>query len=313
MSGESLYIGIDVAKDYLDVAMRPGNKPERWHNNEAGIASLVQPLADLQPALIVMEATGGLEFPVAAALAVAGLPVAIVNARQVRDFAKATGQLAKTDRIDAQMLARFAEAVKPEPRPLPDAQAQALAALMARRRQVVEMLTAEKNRLHQAVAAVRPRLKAHIVWLEQELDDLDGNLSQLIRESPVWREKESLLRSVKGVGPVVARTLLCDLPELGSLSHKQIAKLVGVAPLNRDSGQMRGRRQVWGGRGTVRAALYMAALAASRSNPVIRAFHQRLLAAGKPKKVALTACMHKLLIILNAMLKHGTPWQPVPA
>ena len=313
MSYAKPYVGIDVAKDQLDWAQRPGGKPERLGRNETEIAGLVQRMKDIQPALIVMEATGGLEVPVAAALALAGLAVAVVNARQVRDFAKATGQLAKTDRLDAQILAHFGEAVKPEPQALPDAQAEAMSALMARRRQISEMLTAEKNRLHRAVAAVQPRLKAHIAWLEQELQDLDQELDRLVRESPVWREKENLLRAVKGVGPVLARTLLFDLPELGCVGHKQIAKLVGLAPLNRDSGRLRGRRQIWGGRAKVRSVLYMGTLAATRSNPVIRSFYERLLKAGKPKKAALTACMHKLLIILNAIVKHGTPWQPAPA
>lgn len=233
----------------------------------------------------------------------------VVNARQVRDFAKATGQLAKTDAIDAAVLAHFAEAVRPALRPLPDAATQALSALMMRRRQLIEMRTAEQNRLGSAPASVRSRIRAHLTWLTRELAHLDDDLTQTIRESPVWCEKDDLLQSTPAVGPVLARTLLAALPELGTLNRKQIAALVGVAPLNRDSGTLRGRRIVWGGRAHVRAALYMSALVATRYNPVIRAFYQRLCAAGKAKKVALTACMHKLLTILNTMLKHGTRWQ----
>jgi transposase len=246
---------------------------------------------------------------VAAALAAAGLPTAVVNPRQARDFARATGRLAKTDRIDAQILARFAQAVRPAPRPVPDGEAQALAEITARRRQVVGMLTAEKNRLDAATTkTVRKRLQAHVRWLEKELSRTDHDLEEAINESPTWRENEELLRGVPGVGPVLARTLLAELPELGSLPPKQLAALVGVAPLNRDSGAFRGRRAVWGGRATVRAALYMGALVATRHNPQIKEFYERLLSAGKPRKVALVACMRKLLIILNAMLKNRTPW-----
>jgi transposase len=257
-----------------------------------------------------MEATGGLEMPLAAALAVAGLPVAVINPRQTRRFAEATGQLAKTDTLDAQILAHFAEAIHPPPRALPDGQTQELSALLARRRQLIEMLTAEKNRRHSAIAQVQPRLEAHIAWLEQELADLDHDLNQAVQDSPIWREKDELLRSVPGVGAVLARTLLFDLPELGCLSDSQIGKLVGVVPLNRDSGQQKGKRRIWGGRAVVRTALYMATLSAIRCNPVIKAFYERLVKAGKPKKVALTACMHKLLTILNAILRNHTPWRP---
>lgn len=308
MEKEKIYAGIDVAKTRLDIAMRPAG--QRWSvsNDEAGIAGLVARLRALSPALVVLEASGGLELPVVAALATASLPVAVVNPRQVRDFAKATGKLAKTDKLDAQVLAHFGEAVQPTPRPLPDPQAQMLGALLTRRRQTVVMLTTEKNRLSSALAPVRPRLEAHIAWLEQELADLDDNLGQRLKESPLWREREDWLRSVPGVGPVLTLTLLAELPELGTLDRKQIAALVGVAPFNRDSGILRGKRTVWGGRAPVRTALYMATLVATRFNPVIRTFYQRLCAAGKPKKVALTACMRKLLTILNAMLKHRTPW-----
>jgi transposase len=256
-----------------------------------------------------LEATGKLEVPLASALAAAGLPVAVVNPRQVRDFAKASGLLAKTDLLDAQILARVAEVMRPEPRPLADEQTQALAAILARRRQLIEMLTAEKNRLGAAPKPVRKSLRAPIVWLEREVAHTDADLAQAIRESPVWRAKDDRLRSTPGVGPVLATTLLAGLPELGTLNRKQIAALVGVAPLNRDSGTLRGKRTIWGGRAHVRAVLYMAAVVAARYNPVIRTFYHRLLAAGKAKKVALTACMRKLLTILNAMMKHRTPWR----
>lgn len=302
------WIGIDVAKTHLDVAVE-GGQTWRTVNDEEGITGLVTQLREQRPTLVVLEATGGYERDVTAALADASIPVAVVNPRQVRDFAKATGVLAKTDVLDAKVLARFAATVQPEPRTLADAQAEELRDLLTRRQQVVGMLTAEKNRLKQATRIVRPRIKEHIAFLEAELDESDRGLDGLLHASPVWRERENLLRSVPGIGPVVSATLVAALPELGQLSRKQIAKLVGVAPLNRDSGRYRGRRVVWGGRADVRRVLYMAALVATRSNPVIRALYQRLLEAGKPKKVALVACMRKLLVILNAMLKHRTPWQ----
>jgi len=235
--------------------------------------------------------------------------VVVVNPRQVRDVAKATGRLAKTDALDAAILAQFAEAVRPPRRPLPDAATRALSALLTRRRQLLDRRTAEQNRLGTAPGPVRTRIRAHLTWLRHELAHLDEDLGRTIHESPVWREQDDLLQSVPGVGPVVARTLLASLPELGTLNRKQLAALVGVAPLNRDSGTLRGRRTIWGGRASVRTVLYMSALAASRCNPVIRAFYQRLIAAGKAKKVALTACMHKLLMILNAMVKHRTSWE----
>jgi transposase len=239
------------------------------------------------------------------------LVVAVVNPRQARDFARATGKLAKTDRIDAESLARFAEVLCPAPRPILEEEARVLGEILARRRQLVGMLTAEKNRLLTATTKrVKKRLEAHLRWLEKELTRADGDLQEAIEESPVWREKETLLRGVPGVGPVVARTLLAELPELGELKNKQLAALVGVAPLNRDSGIFRGRRAIWGGRSGVRAALYMGALVATRCNPTVKVFYERLLAAGKPKKVALVACMHKLLVILNAMLRNRTPWSP---
>jgi transposase len=305
-----IFVGIDVSKAMLDVALRPGDGAWRSANDEPGIAEVVKRLQPLGPDLIVLEATGGLERLVVAALALADLPVAVVNPRQVRDFAKATGRLAKTDALDAAALAHFAEALRPEPRPLPDAQSQALAALVERRRQLVAMLTAEKNRFQQALARVRPKVGAPIAWLEQALAEWDEELDQLLHASPLWRERDQLLRSVPGVGPIVSLTLLAHLPELGQGSVKHVATLVGLAPLNRDSGAWRGTRAIWGGRRQVRAVLYMAALVGVRHNPVLRAFSERLLARGTPKKVALTACMHKLLAILHAVLRERTPWQP---
>jgi|TARA_B100001971_G_scaffold186341_1_gene186240 transposase len=310
MKSEDRYVGIDVSKERLDVAIRPGEEQWSADNEEEGIGGLVSRLQETRPALVVLEATGGLEVALTAALASAQLPVVVVNPRQVRDFARATGQLAKTDRLDASVIARFGEALKPSPRPLPDAQSQALAALLTRRRQVVTMLTSEKNRLHTASRPVRRQIQQHIAWLEKSLTKLDADLGDSLRESPLWRESDNLLRSVPGVGHVLSVTLLAELPELGTLDRRQIASLVGVAPLNRDSGTMRGKRTVWGGRARVRAALYMGTLVATRYNPVIKAFYQRLCAAGKPKKLALTACMRKLLSILNSMLKHGTQWGP---
>ena len=307
-NSSAFFVGIDVAQATLDVALRPGGEHWQVPNDELGRAELVRRLQVQPVALVVLEATGGLETSVAAALGMAPLPVVVVNPRQVRDFAKATGRLAKSDRLDAEVLAHFAEAVHPEPRPLPDDQMRALAALLDRRRQLVEMLTAERNRLQRALAVVQERLEAHIQWLEAELRDVDKELRQAIQKSPLWRAKEKLLRSVPGVGPVLATTLLADLPELGRLDRKEIAALVGVAPLNRDSGTLKGKRTTWGGRAKVRTALYMGTLSATRWNKVIKSFYARLRAAGKSFKVAMTACMRKLLTILNAMVKHGTYW-----
>jgi len=302
-------VGIDVAKASLDVAVRPSG--ERWQlaNEAAALPTLLARLQPLAPTLVVLEATGGFEHAVAAALAAAGVPIVVANPRQVRDFARATGQLAKTDAIDAQTLALFAERVRPVPRPLPDAAAQALDAVLTRRRQLLEMLTAERNRLGLARPPVARRIRHHIRWLERELADVDRDLGRLIEQSPVWRAKDDLLQSVPGVGPVVSRTLLGELPELGRLTPKQIAALVGVAPLARD----RGTRCVWGGRAPVRAVLDMGALVATRWHPVIRLFYQRLRTAGKPKKVALVACMRKLLTILNAMVRSETYWRHATA
>ena len=309
MEQGGIYVGIDVAKVRVDVAIRPGGDRCEVSNDEAGIAALVVQMQELNPAAVVLEASGGLELPLVAALAAASLPVVVVNPRQVRDFAKATGRLAKTDTLDAAVLAHFAEAVRPPLRPLRDAETQDLNSMVTRRRQVMSMLVAERNRLSSAAMAVRPSVEAHILWLKQELDDLDKGLRETLRRSPVWREKDDLLRSVPGIGEQISLTLLAYLPELGTLNRRQIAALVGVAPFNRDSGTLRGKRTVWGGRAGVRTALYMGAMVASRHNPVIRDFYQRLLSAGKPKKLALTACMRKLLTILNSMLKHGTSWQ----
>jgi transposase len=313
MEKGKVYVGIDVAKASMEVAIH--QTEQRWgiSNDEAGIKQAVVRIQGLAPEIVVLEATGGFELPLATALAVAKVSVAIVNPRQVRDFAKASGKLAKTDTLDAQVIAHFAAAVRPEPRPLPDAQAEELGAILTRRRQLIGMLTAEKNRLHTAPKAIKGDIQTNIAWLKQRLVNLEGDLTRRIKDSPMWREKEDLLRGVPGVGPVLSATLLTELPELGTLDRRKIAALVGVAPLNRDSGTLRGRRTVWGGRARVRETLYMAALVATRHNPVIRRFYQRLLAAGKAKKVALTACMRKLLVILNAMLKHRTIWYYAPS
>lgn len=303
-------VGLDVAKAAIDVAVRPPLRPPwRVLYDEAGLKALVEALTALAPTLVVLEATGGYEARVASALALAGLPVAIVNPRQVRDFAKALGTLAKTDRLDAGVLAHFAEAVRPASRPLPDDAHADLTALVARRRQLVEMLTAERNRRHIARPALHPSLDAHIAWLEGQLRDSDRDLQQRIEASPLWRTHDQLLRSVPGIGPTTARVLITELPELGRLTAGQISKLVGVAPLNRDSGQRTGPRQIWGGRASIRQALYMATVVATRHNPAIRLFYQRLRANGKPPKVAIIAAMHKLLIILNAMIKQQQAWK----
>jgi transposase len=304
----SIFIGIDVSKARLDVAIVPSGERESVANDEAGINVLVKRFKEVGPALIVLEATGGVERAVTRGLASAELPIVVVNPRQVRDFAKATGQLAKTDRIDALVLARFAQAVRPAIRPLPDAVTLELRALIARRRQITEMIVAERNRLSGASRAVRKRIEAHLRWLQAELKRADNDLDQSIGQSPLWQENQDLLKSVPGIGPIISRTLVAELPELGQLNRKQIAALVGIAPLNRDSGTLKGRRTIWGGRATVRAVLYMAALVASRRNAVIRAFYKRLRSAGKAPKVALVACMRKLLTILNSMIKHKTRW-----
>jgi transposase len=313
MTPPAIYVGIDVSKDRLDLVWRPLGESCSLSNDERGLQELSQRLAQLEPALIVLEATGGLETPLVATLLEANLPTVVVNPRQVRDFAKATGQLAKTDAIDAGILAHFAEAVRPQVRPFPDEATRELDALVTRRRQLIEMLTAERNRLLRTAARrVRRDIQRHIHWLERQLAELEGDLDDFVKSSPAWREKEDLLRGIKGVGPVLSTTLLGELPELGRLNRKGIAKLVGVAPLNQDSGQFRGKRKIWGGRASVRASLYMATLVASRYNPTIRDLYQRLLVAGKPKKLALTACMRKFLTILNAAVREGNFRADVP-
>ena len=308
MSSEPVFVGLDVAKATLDVAVRPSGETWTVANDEAGMAQLVGQIRGLGATLIVCEATGGYERAAVAALGAAGPPVVVANPRQIRDFAKATGQLAKTDAIDAAILALFAERVRPVARPLPSATAQLLDALLTRRRQLLEMLTAEKNRLGVAPQALHRGIQQHIRWLERQLDDVTRDLADQIERSPVWRAKDDLLQSVPGIGPIVSAVLLGELPELGTLTHKQIAALVGVAPLARDSGQWRGKRFVWGGRAGVRTALFLAALCGRRWNPALRPFYDRLRAAGKPKKVALIACARKLLTILNAMVRDQRRW-----
>lgn len=306
----SCYLGLDVAKASVVLASEPAGRTGQFPTDPAGLAALVAACQAPPVTLIVLEATGGYEAPVAAALATAGLPLAIVNPRQVRAFAQALGRLAKTDRVDAEVLALFAARVRPTPRPLPDAATQELEALLARRRQLLEMLHAERQRLPRARGReVRRNLRAHIRWLEHGGIDADAELERLIQQSPVWRVQDELLQSVPGVGPMLARTLLGLVPELGHLDRHQIAALVGVAPLARDSGTLRGRRTWWGGRPAVRTVLYMAALTAARYNPVLRTFYQRLRAAGKPAKVALTAVARKLLVLLNAILRDQRPWR----
>jgi transposase len=310
LQNSPVFVGVDVSKARLDVALTNSDKSWSVTNASDGIAQLVERLRELGPALVVMEATGGFEVPAAAALAAAEISIVIANPRQVRDFAKATGQLAKTDAIDAHILALFAERVRPQVRPLPDEDARVLDAIVGRRRQVIDMITAEKNRLGFAVPTLHKNIEEHITWLERQLEKVDADLDRRIRKSPVWMAKHNLLRDVPGVGPNLARTLIAELPELGRLSNKQIAALVGVAPLARDSGLFRGKRMVWGGRKSVRSALYMSILSATKWNPVIRVFYQRLRAQGKPPKVAMVACMRKLLTILNAMVRNDQAWDP---
>lgn len=312
---EAVYVGIDISKTSVDVDSYPVTQPRSFTNDEPGRAAAASYLRGRQPNLIVVEATGGLEAPLVGQLATAGLSVAVVNPRQARDFAKAIGVLAKTDRVDAQVLARFGQAVKPAVRPLKPEETLALEAILTRRRQIIEMITAESNRLSSAAPRIAKQIRQHIAWLEKRLHEADQDLDGMLRQSPVWQHKAQLMTSVPGVGRVTAVTLLAELPELGALQRREISALVGVCPYSRDSGKYRGRRTIWGGRAAVRAALYMAAIVASRHNPVIRAFYQKLVAAGKLKKVALVACMRKLLVILNAMLKHDKPWhhQPQPA
>ena len=308
MAEVALFVGMDVSKDFVDVAVGTTDPVRSFPNDEAGRANLVELLRARNVTLIVMEATGGFELPLAAALATAELPVAIVNPRQVREFARATGQLAKTDRIDARLLALFAERIRPQARALPDEETRLLDALLTRRRQLIEMITAERNRLGFAPTALHTGLRKHIRWLQRELEGVDRDLDKSVQASPLWRARDDLLQSVPSVGPVTARTMIGAVPELGRLNRREITKLIGLAPFAQDSGKFRGKRRIRGGRSDVRKVLYMSTLVATRHNPTIRAFYQRLLAAGKPKKVAITACMRKLLITLNAMVRSGSPW-----
>ena len=303
-----VFVGIDVAKARLDVGLHPSGESWTVEHDEAGIATAVERLAALGPTLVILEATGGLEVPLVGALVAAEVPVQVVNPRQVRDVAKATGRLAKTDRLDALVLARFGAALRPEPRAIPDAALQEVRALVARRRQLQAMLVAEKNRRSSAPQRLHAQIDDHLAWLRRAVADLDRDLATAIQGTPAWQAAVGRWQSVPGVGPVVSATLLADLPELGTLTRQQIAALVGVAPLNHDSGAHRGTRSCWGGRAHVRTALYMGALVATRCNPAIRTFYLRLLGQGKPKKLALTACMHKLLTILNAITRSGSTW-----
>jgi len=313
MADRELMVGVDVSKRSLDVALGSGGEVSQVGNDAQGIAALVERLRPLKPALIVLEASGGYQNAAVAELVIAKLPVAVVNPRQVRDFARSLGRLEKTDRLDARVLALFAERVRPEVRELPAEQELELKALVTRRRQLVEMLVAEENRLKQAPKALHHELRSHIDYLRKDLHRLNDDLEQKLRGTPLWREHEDLLKSVPGVGPVTCFTLIADLPELGRLTRREIAKLVGVAPLSCDSGTMRGRRAVWGGRAQVRAVLYMATTTALKHNPAIRAFYERLRAVGKPHRVAITAAMRKLLVTLNAIIKTRTSWRsPCP-
>lgn len=309
MSNPESFVGVDIAKAWMDVAWLDGQTLRLHHTPEA-IAGFVEQLRAQPPVLVVMEATGGLETELAGSLAAAGLPVAVVNPRQVRDYAKACGRLAKTDRIDAQVLAAFARAIRPQARALPDERTRELADVLARRRQLVEMRVQEKLRLQQASPVQRDSLREHIAWLDARIDRLGIDLTHALRCSPAWRDKDDLLKAIPGVGSLTRATMLALLPELGSLNRRQIAALVGVAPFNRDSGTHHGGRMIWGGRAQVRRTLYMAVVAGLRCNPTVRAFYDHLRRQGKPAKVAITACMRKLLTIMNAMLKHHSPWTP---
>ena len=309
MTSSPLFVGIDVAKAALEMALRPSDQLWQVLYDDAHVEALVAQLSELSPTLIVVEATGGLERTLVAALVAARLPVVVINPRLARDFAKATGRLAKTDRIDAQVLAHYGEAIRPSLRPLPDADTQQLRALVDRRRQLMGMMSAEQSRLNTSPARICDSIAYHLTWLRQQVASLDDDLDGMLKASPLWLERDAILQSTPGVGPILSRTLMSQLPELGNLNRKEIAALVGVAPFNRDSGTWRGRRTIWGGRATVRAVLYMSTLVATRYNPVIREFYESLLAVGKVKKVALIACMRKLLTILNAMIKNQQRWK----
>jgi transposase len=303
------FIGVDVSKKLLDVSIRPSDERTQFPNDEKGISALIEYLGR-QVTLLVVEATGGYEMPLVGQLLAKGIPLAVINPRQARDFAKATGQLAKTDAIDAKVLAHFADAVRPTPRPLPDKETRELHELFGRRRQLVDMKVAEQNRLGLATGITRHDIQTHINWLASRIKATDKDIKTMVRKSPVWKARDELLQSVPSVGPVVSTCLMANLPELGTLSHKQIAALVGLAPLNRDSGNFRGKRSIWGGRGQVRSTLYMAALVGTTRNPDLKIFYERMLLAGKPKKVALIACMRKLLCQLNAVCRDNRPWSP---
>jgi transposase len=309
MTTPEVFVGIDVSKQFLDVAAWPEARTWRVEQTDAALTALVKDLSALRPKRIVLEASGGLEAAATAVLAAAGLPVVVINPRQARHFARATGKLAKTDAIDANLLARLGQALAPPLRVLKDQETRELEALLTRRRQIVDMLTMEKNRLHAAAQRVRQDIAAHIRWLEKRLDDVDGELRAAIAACEALSVKDRIIQSAPGAGKVLATTLLASLPELGQLNRRQISALVGVAPLNCDSGTMTGARRVWGGRAAVRTVLYMATVSAIRCNPDIRAFHARLVASGKKPKVAITACMRKFLTILNAMVRSNTPWQ----
>ena len=303
MTSNAEFVGVDVSKSSLDAASWTSNEYRRFRNDPAGIQELIGWLKILQPELIVLESTGGLELPFVAELAYEKMPVAVVNPRRIREFARSIGQLAKTDKLDAKVIAHFGAATHPEARKLPTIDEEKLTALITRRRQIIEMLTAEKNRLHSARFSMKERIETHLLWLEGELRGLDNEITKFIHQSPIWKEKDKLLRSVPGVGPVTSATILAMLPELGTLNRKKIAALVGVAPVNKDSGKRQKKRRVYGGRANVRSVLYMAALSASKHNPRIKAFYDHLIQMGKEKKVALTACMRKLLVILNAIIR----------
>lgn len=304
-----IFIGIDVSKAQLDVAVHAPVSHWQAENTEAGIAELVNRLQAMHPTLIVLEATGGFELRLVAELAAVKLPVVVTNPRRVRSFARATGKLAKTDKLDAQMLAHYAAALRPEVRPLPTDQEEQLTALLTRRRQIVEMLTIEKNRLHTVRPTMRADIEEHIAWMIEKLDGLDNDIDDLLQSSTLWQEKATLLKSVPGIGRITASTMLAMLPELGTLNRQEIAALVGVAPVNKDSGRKQGKRRIYGGRAPVRSVLYMAALSATKHNPKIKKFYEHLLKQGKEKKVALTACMRKLLVIVNAMLRTKQAWR----
>jgi transposase len=313
MKTSEVFVGIDISSLELEIGLLPQSQTWKSPNDETGMSELIERLAELGPTLVVMEATGGLERPVHTILEEAGLAVRVVNPRQVRDFAKALGILAKTDAIDALVLAKYAQSLKPEPRPAKDKQTRELEALLKRHCQLVDMLTQERNRLRTTPKSVRGNLEAHIAVLKKYLNDVDKETRSFIKRMPIWKEKDEIIRSVPGAGPVLSVTVLSSVPEMGALNRRKIGALIGVVPFNCDSGKFKGRRRCWGGRADVRSILYMATLAAIRCNVIIRPFYQRLIAAGKDKKVAITACMRKFLTILNTMLRNGTKWNPVLA